>query len=254
MLFSKNKTDFPFLDGEKLTFDIKYGIVTAGQATLSVELILPKENNSDTASLEITDPYSLQKRWRITSNARTNSFFDTVFRVRDTIESIATYDSLHSLRFTKRLHEGRYRQHRIHQNFPDLGMSIYSRYSYSNRQFTDERIEIPGQTYDVLSAFYRARMLNLQPGNTYELNVTSDGKNYVALINVLRIETINTIFGRTECLVIEPGLEGDALFKQTGEIHVWITNDEFKIPVLMQSRVIFGSFRAILSETRNIRR
>jgi len=64
---------FSFQDGERLTFDIRYGIIGAGQATLHVEEI--EYRNSITA-------------YRITSNARTNRFFDRIFKVRDEIASI----------------------------------------------------------------------------------------------------------------------------------------------------------------------
>jgi len=66
------------------------------------------------------------------------------------------------------------------------------------------------------------------------------------LVKVLRKETINTVLGKKECLVLEPGLDGEAIFKQTGEIHIWVTNDDYKIPVLMQSKIVFGNFKALL--------
>ena len=217
-------------DGERLVFDIKYGLVTAGEATLNLQKIQHQENEA----------------WRIFSTAETNSFFDRVFRVRDTIESISTSDSLMSLVFTKRLSEGKYRQHRIHQNYFDQNLSIYSNFRFNRGVWEESRIEIPSGTYDLLSAFYQVRTMDMVPGQTIPINVTTDGKNYNALVNVLRKETINTVLGRVECLVIEPALEGEAIFQQTGDIHIWLTNDDRKIPVLLQSKVIFGHFRAIL--------
>ena len=240
-----------FSDGETLTFDIKYGIVSAGEAVLSINKISADEETEHGA----VDPFAQQKRWQIVSTARTNSFFDKVFKVRDKIESIATLDSLYSLRFEKRMQEGRYRQHRIHQNYPDINMSMYTRHSRSQNKYINERMDIPDKTFDLLSAFYKVRTMDLIPGETYEINITTDGTNYEALIIVHRIETIDTIFSnRTECLVIEPALQGESLFKQTGEIFIWLTNDEYKIPVLMQSKVIFGNFRAILSKAENTNR
>ena len=223
---------FNLRDGERLVFDIRYGVVTAGEATLNLE----KTN------------YNEQSAWRITSTAQSNSFFDKVFRVRDFIESIATYDDLYSLRFTKRLHEGNYRQHRIHFNYLSQNFSIYSCFNFKQGVFSDNRIEIPSNTFDILSAFYYARTIELIPGQTTEINVTVDGKSYNAGIQVLRYETIDTMFGRRRCIVIRPLLEGDAIFKQTDNIDVWLLDDEFKTPVMMSSKVIFGSFRATLKK------
>lgn len=231
-IFSSN-----LFDNERLVYDIRYGIVTAGEASLNIH----KYN------------YREQPVWKIFSTAETNSFFDKIFKVRDYIESIATSDSLYSLRFTKRMQEGKYRQHRIHENYLEQNLSVYSSFSYSKGLFNDRTLKIPKDTYDILSSFYKVRTMDLVPGQTVELSVTADGKNFIALIHVLRKETISTFLGPKSCLVIEPALEGDALFKQTGEIHIWLTDDERKLPVLLQSKVIFGNFRATLKSIEKVK-
>ena len=226
-----------FRNGEKLTFDIKYGIVTAGQATLEVQETTLRD------SVEV---------YQITSRARTTSFFDRIFKVRDEIESIMDKETLLSHRFTKRLNEGRYQQYRIHFYYPEQGFSLYMRYSFQKGEFEEERIEIPENTQDILSAFYWVRKQDLTPGESVFVDVTADGRNYTAEIKVHQPETVRTIFGRKECLVLEPILEGEAIFKQTGDILIWVTNDKYKIPVRMTSQVVFGSFSANLISAENV--
>ena len=223
-------------DGERLVYDIHYGVIRAGTATVNIEKI----------------EYRDLEAWRIWTTAETTTFFDRIFRVRDFIESIATRDSLYSLKYTKRLHEGRYRQHRIHSNFLDQGFSIYSRFNHPRGEWMEQRMEIPSATFDVLSCFFKVRTMDLEVGQEITLPVTSDGKNYTAIVRVLRRERIRTILGEIDCLVIQPDLEGDALFQQTGDIFVWLTDDERKLPVLLQSRVIFGHFRATLRAIEQI--
>ena len=220
-------------ENEKLSYDIKYGKISAGTATF----------NTLVTTFEDEDVY------RIFTTAKTNSFFDKVYKVRDTIESIATIDSLYSIRFTKNMSEGSYRQHRVHRNYLSENYSVYLRFNHKENVFREpEIIDIPSNTYDLLSAISILRTITFEPGDIILLNVTVDGKNYNALAKILKKEKIKTILGEKECFVIEPALEGDAIFKQTGVIHVWITDDDQKIPVLLQSKVIFGHFRAILSE------
>jgi hypothetical protein len=226
-----------FRDGEKLTFDIKYGFVTAGQATLEVEETVFRDN---------------VPVYQITSKARTTSFFDRIFKVRDEIESIMDKETLLSHRFTKRLNEGRYQQYRIHYYYPEQGFTKYLRYSFKDRKFNEEELEILEETQDILSAFYWIRKQDLKPDSSQFVNVTADGRNYTAEVKVHRTETLKTIFGSKECLVLEPILEGDAIFKQTGSILIWVTNDEYKIPVKMTSQVTFGSFTANLTAAKNV--
>jgi hypothetical protein len=69
---------------------------------------------------------------------------------------------------------------------------------------------------------------------------------------VHRKEKVKSIFGEVECLVIEPKLKGEAVFKQTGDIFIWVTNDEYKIPVKLESKITFGSFSATLDSAQKV--
>ena len=44
-----------------------------------------------------------------------------------------------------------------------------------------------------------------------------------------------------DVLRIEPLLKGEGIFKQKGRLLVWVTDDEYKIPVQMTSEVAVGS-------------
>lgn len=226
-----------FMDGEELVFDIKYNFITAGEATLSVEQTTFRD------SIAV---------YQITSTARTNSFFDRVFMVRDRIESIMDKNGLFSHRYTKMLREGRYRQYRIHLYYPEQGFTVYRRFNYRNETWGQKRMDLPGKTQDVLSAFYLARTKNLNPGQNIFINVTADGINYDAEVKVHPPEMVSTIWGNKECLILEPILQDEAIFKQTGTVLIWVTNDEYKVPVKLQSRVIIGSFYAILTSAKNV--
>ena len=224
-----------FQSGETLIYDIKYGVITAGESVMSIEEFAYKD------SIET---------YRILSVAKTNSFFDKVFKVRDTIESIWRKSDLQALRFTKKLQEGTYRQHRIHFYYPEQNFTIYTK--FGKKGSSEKRMEIPPGTQDILSAFYYFRGLEFEVGDTLVVNVTADGRNYPAKIVIHGTEKIDTIFGKIECFVTEPLLEGEAIFKQSGEIYIWVTNDEYRIPIMLSSKVIFGSFRAILKDARNV--
>lgn len=226
-----------FQNGERLTFTVSYGVIKAAEATLSVEEV----------QFENKIP-----AYRFSSTAKTFPFFDPVFKVRDTVESIWDIQKKSSLRYTKNLREGTYKQYRIHQYKPDLNRTVYKRWRFKQEEFVSKEMTIPPNTQDILSAFYITRMQNLQIGRDFVINVTTDGKNYPAKVEVLRQETIDSIFGRKDCLVIRPAMRGEAIFKQTGEILIWITNDEQKVPLRMESKITFGKFTATLTDARNV--
>jgi hypothetical protein len=228
---------FGFQSGEKLTFVVSYTGINAAEATLEV--------NDMMFNREIPC-------YRITSNAKTYPFFDTFFKVRDTVESIWDKERQVSLQFTKNLNEGKYRQYRVTTYDPETQTGLYRRWQFKENKFKDKEIPIADNTQDIFSAFYLTRMQNLTVGKDLYIKCCTDGKNYTTRVIVHRIEKINTIFGQKECLVIEPKLAGEAIFKQTGQILIWVTNDAYKIPVQLESKIAVGKFRARLSDAVNV--
>ena len=81
-----------FSVGEKLTFNIRYGIIKAGEATMAVAEQLPINESHEA--------------YRIVSTARSASFFDNFYKVRDSVETFLDTRGLFSWRFEKRLREG----------------------------------------------------------------------------------------------------------------------------------------------------
>ena len=76
-------------------------------------------------------------------------------------------------------------------------------------------------------------------------------KDGVGVIVVARDGGTDDKIGRVskfDCLVIEPVLETSAIFENTGKLTIWLTDDNFRMPVLMRSKVAVGSFEAVLKE------
>ncbi len=229
-------------DLETLTFDIRYGVISAAEAELKAEYI-------EYTDIFNTEPVSALK---VTSTAKTYSFFDVFFEVRDEITSISEKESGLALFYRKKLREGGYKQRRLHYYLRDSGLCIYKKWRYKQENFKTKYIDIPEDTYDFLGAFYKIRQMDLQVGDEHLMNMSGDGTTFTAKIIVHKKETIDTIFGKKECLLIEPQLAGETIFKNTGKIMIWLTNDEYKIPVKMESEVKFGSFVADLKDAKNV--
>jgi hypothetical protein len=223
-------------DGEKLTFNISYGVIKAAEAILEVK----------------SDSLNGKACWKITSTSKTYPFFDPMFKVRDVITSYWEKENLRTLRFTKRLNEGTYRQYRIHYFNHETKTSLYRKWNLKKQTYKDKTITIPDNTQDIFSAFYLTRQQNLVPGVSFLIDVTTDGNSYKTEVIVHRRETIDSIFGKKSCLVIEPKLKGEAVFKQSGRILIWITDDAYKVPLKMTSQISFGAFTATLKAASKV--
>ncbi|MDD2231053.1 MAG: DUF3108 domain-containing protein, partial [Candidatus Cloacimonetes bacterium] len=220
----------PFMDGEKLTFDVKYGIINAAEATLEAR----------------TSLYQGNPVWHISTNASTHKFFDRIFKVRDRVESWWDKDTLLPYKFSKNLQEGNYRQHRVHIYNHKTLKSTYQKWNYKNSNFDNTVMDISPDTQDILSAFYSVRFTRLAVGKSVFINITADGREMRTEVVVHKREKVKTIFGTVNCLMIEPLLRSEAVFKQSGRILIWVTDDEYKIPVKLESKITIGSFVAYL--------
>jgi len=225
-----------FQDGEKLTFTVKYGIVHAAEAILEVR----------------SETYQGAPVWYLSTNARTFPFFDVFFKVRDKVESWWDKSTLLPYKFSKTLQEGTYRQHRIMLFDQKKGTSSYHKWSYKKKKYNTEEVGILNASQDVLSAFYYIRNQQLTPGKTLSVNITIDGRSVATNVVVHRREKVKTIFGTINCLVIEPKLKNEGIFRQSGKITIWVSDDAYKIPVKLESAVSFGSFVAVLKEAKNV--
>ncbi|MCH8286108.1 DUF3108 domain-containing protein, partial [candidate division KSB1 bacterium] len=105
---------------------------------------------------------------------------------------------------------------------------------------------IPPFVQDVISAFYYIRTLDLKVGDVIELAHYDNDKVYDIVVEVLKKQQVRVPAGKFDCIVIEPKLKTQALFKNEGKIIIYLTDDERKIPVLMVSKVFFGQVAAKL--------
>lgn len=209
----------PFAPGEVLTFDLKWQFISAGTATMSVL-------NDSTA----------EDGWRIEALAWSTGIVDFFYTVRDTIRSIVDRRTLLPRRFEKRQHEGWYHRDSVY-TFDQERRIIYRKsgtYACS--------VEV----YDILSSLYRLRASPLAVGGSAVVTVYADGKLYTARVKVLRRETVTVAAGTFSCLAVEPILQSEAIFVQKGRLWIWLTDDERRIPVLMQSAIPVGRIVAEL--------
>ncbi|MCK4408590.1 MAG: DUF3108 domain-containing protein, partial [Candidatus Eisenbacteria sp.] len=174
----------PFGVGEKLSFEIRYGFVSAGTATLGIPEIVTERG---------------YECYRIVSLAESNSFFSVFFTVRDVAESYLDTRELVPRRFEKRLREGDFRAH-------DLVLFDHDRHVALYPERDNRLVPISVGAQDVLSSLYYVRMMDLTVGRSVFIENHADKKNYPLEIKVLRKERVEVPAGRFDCIVVEPSM------------------------------------------------
>jgi len=209
-----------FQVGEKLTFSIGYEFIPAGRTILKVEKIATIMG---------------KKAYHITSRTKSHRFFDPFFKVRDEIDTYMDSSTFRSIKFRKKLREGRY-SYDYSVDFDSDSMKAESITSKGSRT-----VDIPEFTLDILSAMYYMRTRKLEVGKTLTVDILDNDKLYPLELKIIRKERVRVKAGTFDCFLIEPKLKGGGLFKNEGRITVWVTDDHRKIPVLIKSKAIIGS-------------
>jgi len=101
---------------------------------------------------------------------------------------------------------------------------------------------------DVLASGYFVRTLDLIPGSVYDVPAHSSRKTYDMKVHFRGKETITVEAGTFDCFVVEPIMQGEGLFKHEGKLTIFLSDDEYRVPVLVKTKVPVGSINVELKE------
>jgi uncharacterized protein DUF3108 len=229
-----------FGQGEKLVFSVEFLGISAGSATLEIPEILD---------------LGQAKVYRLVSNSRTNSFFDSIYSVRNRYESFIDVDRICSWKYIEQQQERGKIRNRTSDYDPVGHVATVTRFPLQRigqkKDTSPPKVEsttIPPFVQDVLSALYYLRTQDLEVGREYRVPAVSGVKNYELVVHVPRRKTIQTPAGTFQTLELIPELKYEGLFIHRGKSYVYVTDDARKMPVLLKSKVAIGSFKAVLTE------
>jgi len=220
----------PFHKGERLEFNVYFEFILGGHASMAIEETVDFDGNT---------------AFHFVSKARSAKAVDFFYKVRDRVESWWDVDGRFSRRFSKKLREGKHKYDREVNYFPENNYAIAVDRKKKN---VPDTLSLQSSVQDVLSAFYKTRTYELKVGEVVGIVTEDDGKIYELQVHVLRKEQVEVAAGTFDCFVVEPRLKTSGLFRKQGQMEIWLTDDERKMPVLMKSRLYFGRVWAKLQK------
>jgi len=228
-----------FQEGEDLTFQIRWGVITGGYATLSVPSI---------------DRVGNEQAYHILSEARSTAMMDTFYKVRDRNEAWLDTSEPRSLRYSKKILEGKYSV----DETVELDQAARTFHTTEirhdkNDAKEEKRGEIPFNVLDVLSSLYYIRSQPLEVGKSFTIDVHSGDKTFPLLVNVTKREKVKVKAGKFVCYRVEPVLRERGIFISKGKkLEVWLTADARHMPVLMRSEIFIGHVSAELVRQKTL--
>ncbi len=212
--------------GERLLFDVSYGFITAGEAQMNVAGY---------------DSAAGRKCYRVEFTVTSLPSFSWVYKVEDRYLTYIDVEAIAPWRFEQHIREGTYRRDFV-ADFDQINHSAKT----SEGSYT-----IPEYVHDILSAFYFARTIDFsgyKPGDGVVLSNFYKDKSHELKVNFLGRQELEVEAGTFNTIVVEPLVKEGGLFKSEGRIVIWLTDDELKIPVRVNTKVIIGSIDTELKE------
>ncbi len=215
--------------GEKIKFKVTYAGITVGEAESWVKEIV-RINGRDAYHIEI--------------NIRSKFVLDWIYKVRDTHHSYVDVEKLHSLRYEKVLHEGRYWTDEVMEYDPSKNVGRF----FSKKDNSRKEMLIPKNVQDQISCGYYYRTLDVKPGTKAVIPVNADEKNWdleVLAHNVAEMKIDG--MGIFQALEVEPIIMFEGFFVRRGKVRGWMSMDERRIPLKLKVKVpVLGDVTATI--------
>jgi hypothetical protein len=220
-----------FTVGEWLRFNISYGFIHAGTATMA-----------------IPDYTYINHRqcYHIKTEAFSASGFNWIFKVEDKYESHIDVEGIFPWRFERHIKEGKYKS--------DDAADFDQYWHFAKTK--DSTYSVPEYVHDILSAFYFVRtqdFSSFKAGDKIHLKNFFKDKVYNLDIKYLGKLPVDVDAGTFSCIIVEPLLTEGGLFKHQGRMLIWLTDDDRKIPVKVTTGIFVGSINIELESYAGIK-
>ena len=225
-----NEARQPFHPGERLIYELRWGLFKVG-----------------TAVFEVEGPVELdgQPAYKFVFTIKTNRFADGFYKIRDRYEGYSNLEMSRSLLFRKQEQHNR-RKRNVTVTFDwDAQTVQYER----NGEKQDPLPLDHTRCFDPLSALFAARALPLSIGSEYTLPITDGKKLATVPIKVIKKQKLKMQAGTFETFLITPDfrrLKKNPRKNKRASTRIWFSADSRKIPVKIHKRAIWGRFEARL--------
>ena len=228
----ENRKEPVFQIGETLKYRLRYGFITAAEASITVE-------GSD-AKFENKPIYHL------IAQGKTSGSFDVFYKVRNRYDSYIDRVDLTPFLYTESIREANYRRNDKARFYQDQRKVVSNKGTFKGA----------AQTFDLVSAYYFARSLDLstiKQGDRFTMSYFLDDGVTDLKIQYVGKEKVKTSLGTFNCLKFSPSIQPGRIFRKDSKLYLWITDDGNRIPVKAQVEILVGSVTMELTSATGLK-
>ena len=222
-----------FKEGEKLTYKLKYGIISAATGTLEVK--------------KSSKTFSNPNIFQLSAFGETSGAFSVFYTVKNQYDSYIDGNNYLPYLYTEDIKEGRYTRVE-NATFDHKNKTVTGRkgtFKSSNAQF-----------FDLLSAYYFSRNLDfsgLKKNDSFKITYYLNDTIAQLGVKYIGVEKIKTSLGTIECIKLSPEISPGRIFKKNSQLFLWVTNDGNRIPVKAKVDILIGSITMELVQASGLK-
>jgi len=223
---STSGSAWSFASGETAIYSVALGRFKLGEARLTVqdiETIDGREVVRTSLQVEGGPPF---------------------YRIENDFSSWIDTKRFRTIRFERRVREGSRRTRDRYELDPVAGVYTAENWSEDLESYEPSAIEdggpMPEDAIDEIAFLFLVRTLILEPGDENRMDRYFKTQSNPIVIRVLGREEIRVPAGRFQTIVVEPIIPELEVFREDRKPRVWITDDERRIIVKVQTSAAVG--------------
>ncbi len=221
-----------YYPGESLKYQLYYGIVNAGEATLTVtETRLERKNVH-----------------HLVMNAYSTGLANRIYRLNNSYESFVDPSSGLPVKSIRDVNEG------SHSRYTEV---LYEREKNIVISTRSGNHDVPSDIMDKIAVFYKLRNIlgqnTFKEGDVIVFQTFISEEVYPMLLRYMGIEEVRTKSGSYEALKFMPVAEPGKVLKSENAITIWLSNDPNFVPVKLKLNMFIGSVNADIIEYSGLR-
>lgn len=226
--------------GEHSVFTVKMGGVSAGEMTLTTH---------EQATV------NGRRAYHFSASLATNKFFSVFFKLRESIHLYFDYESLLPLRTEISLLENKkLAEVRGLFDWSKMRAEEWEKTIEGNGPLQERRKAwtLGPLSQNLFSVIYFLRAHDFPENGLITFPISHDEKNFSFKARVLRREILDTPAGRFNTVVIRATENFMKLFAPSarGDVFMWLTDDERRLLVKLETRLKVGNLSGILKELK----
>lgn len=219
-----------FGPGEQLSYEVSLNDTKVGKAVFEV--------------IEKTQMAG-RSVYHVVSTLRSNRWVSLFSRIDDQIDSYIDAEAgySHRIKINKRRRKG--------EEEKTVDFDQVRHHAIQFKENKQEVFDIPPKVQDFLSALYFLRAQeNLEPGGSVFIDLHQNEKNWQVEVHILDKEELSTPVGTFKTIKAQTSFPDGGLFKSKGDLVIWLSDDEKRVPVRLESEGQRGTMVATLSSRK----